>query len=112
MLKLIKANSILRLAFLLCLVLLVFSLAQARADDKNVRLIEAAAAGQTDRIQQLLTSGADPGAKDQFGNTALMHACWYGRTGAVKLLLEAKADVNAKNNREVTALMWSSRQRS
>ena len=48
MLKLRKANSILKLVLVLDLVLFVLSVPQAGADDKNVRLIEAAAAGQTE----------------------------------------------------------------
>ena len=82
---------------------------QALADDKNVALIEAAAAGQVDKIRHLLSEGAKVNARDQYDNTPLMHACWYGRIDAAKLLLEQKADVNAKNNRGTSALMWASR---
>ncbi|XP_008780894.1 protein arginine N-methyltransferase 2 [Phoenix dactylifera] len=58
-------------------------------------LCEAATAGDSARIQDLLAAGADPSYFDSQGMTPLMHAARHGRADAVRLLLAAGAPWNA-----------------
>jgi ankyrin repeat protein len=78
---------------------------------KTSPLNEAAWKGDTEKVQApekvqaLLTQGADVNAKDKGGFTALMDAAWEGHTDTVQALLAQGADVNAKNKNGDTALM-------
>nr|XP_053654169.1 ankyrin repeat domain-containing protein 11-like [Cherax quadricarinatus] len=56
----------------------------------------AAIKGDTDRISQLISQGADVNATDYAGWSALHEACNRGYYDVSKLLIEAGADVNAK----------------
>src|SRR5947208_1346100 len=67
------------------------------ASGVNAELLEAAEAGQVERIQDLLAKGASVGARDKIGRTALMLAAIEGRVEAVKVLLEKGGDLNAVN---------------
>ena len=79
---------------------------KAQSDEElNKRLIEAAEAGDIEKMKRLLEHGADVNAKDNEGWTTLMHAAWWGYLDIVKLLLEYGADVNAKGGYGKTALM-------
>ena len=73
--------------------------------DINAELIEAAAAGNTAKVEQLLQQGADVNAEGQYDRTALMRAARYGQTEMVKVLIAAGADVNARNEFGGAALM-------
>jgi ankyrin repeat protein len=73
----------------------------------NADLLDAAASGQTGKVLDLISTGADVNAKGKWGETALMLASEHGRTEAVKALIEAKADVNAKDKEGHTALMFA-----
>ena len=67
-------------------------------------LIEAAAAGDTARVRELLAAGAGVDARDAEGATALMRAARAGRLDAVRALVDAGADVNAFDARGWGAL--------
>jgi len=54
----------------------------------------AASAGQTDVLQQLLTSGLDPDLTDYDGRAGLHVAAAYGHVEVVRWLAEARANVN------------------
>lgn len=69
------------------------------------RLLEAAEAGDTVEVQNLLKSGADVNGKGSYGNTPLMSAAVTGHTDAVQALLDKGADVNARGETGRTALM-------
>ncbi|XP_042202986.1 ankyrin repeat domain-containing protein 11-like [Homarus americanus] len=56
----------------------------------------AAIKGDTERISQLISQGADVNATDYAGWSALHEACNRGFYNVSKLLIEAGADVNAK----------------
>mmetsp|Transcript_4973 Transcript_4973/g.5770 ORF Transcript_4973/g.5770 Transcript_4973/m.5770 type:complete len:475 (-) Transcript_4973:278-1702(-) len=57
--------------------------------DKNCRILphQAAKNGQTEILDLLLESGADPNAKDDLGDTPLHHAIFHGHERCVWLLL-------------------------
>jgi len=70
-------------------------------------LLSAAEAGDANRIQELLTKGADIGARDKHGRTPLMIAAVKGHTAAVTLLLKKGSDVNSRNKYGMTALHFA-----
>ncbi len=61
----------------------------------NESLWEAARAGDTARITEALTRGADVNAKARYDVTPLIFAAGNGRLDAVKLLVARGANVNA-----------------
>lgn len=65
-------------------------------------LLEAASGGYAKIVKELLAEGANPNAKNKFGETTLMKATDYPEI--VKMLLSAGADVNAKTKTGWTAL--------
>ena len=66
-----------------------------------------------DQIAEMIKSGADPNATDQFGDSAMMRAAQGGRKcdeQIISLLLKGKADVNqAHNYSQSTPLMRAAR---
>ena len=72
----------------------------------DTTLMDAAKRGSYKAVEELLKSGADVNAKDEYGATALMYAAFYsGNTETVELLLKHGANVNAKDTDNGTALM-------
>lgn len=61
----------------------------------NQELIQAAFAGEGERVSQLLEQGADVRAVDRDHCTALMRATHGNHPGVARLLIEAGSDVNA-----------------
>ena len=80
--------------YLSLLVAGVFILAGGRPSTAS-SLIEAASMGGTEKVQTLLTQGADVNSKDNDGSTALIGAVKYCHIDIVQLLLEKGADVHA-----------------
>lgn len=70
-------------------------------------LLEAAAAGNTAKIAELLSRGADLEGDDTSGRTAVINAAWRGRTEVVDLLVELGADFNVTDNDGRTAVSWA-----
>jgi ankyrin repeat protein len=68
-------------------------------------LIEAAQAGDTETVRDLIAQGADANTRDYYGWEPLMYAAWFEHTDTVKLLVELGADVNAKERSGSTALI-------
>ena len=71
----------------------------------NEKLLEAAKAGEEDRVNILLSEGADPHYKDGWGNTAGYHAADKGHNGVLKLLLENGLDINMRQSEDSTILI-------
>ena len=67
-------------------------------------LFAAARAGDAEKINALLATGANAATTDEAGETALMHAAHAGHVDAVKALIAAGADVTAKSPQGWTAL--------
>ena len=83
-------------SFFVILFLLPLLFAHAAYGDINAELLQAAAAGNTAKVEQLLKQGADVNANHYRGWTALMHAAAKGHTETVMILIAAGANLNAK----------------
>lgn len=70
----------------------------------NDNFINAAYTGNLAKIQEMLNSGVDINATDEYGNTALMYAISEVHIKIAKLLIEKGIDVNAENSHGKTAL--------
>src|SRR5258706_11075356 len=68
---------------------------QTRATDLNEPFWDAARAGDTGRVAELLDKGVDVNAKARYDMTALIFAADKGQLAAVKLLLSRGATVGA-----------------
>lgn len=68
-------------------------------------LVRAAAAGDADRVRELLDAGADPDAADGDGRTAVTHAAYGDHPEVVRLLLEAGADVDGQDTTRANPLL-------
>lgn len=73
--------------------------------DINDELMEAANAGDVEKVQRLIEQGADVNAKNENFRTALMYAAWGGYTEIAKLLIQAGVDINDTNDNGHTALI-------
>ena len=83
---------------------------EARDDDGDTALIEAAMYGHTATAEALLAAGAESEARDNHGYTALHWAAWKGHTATAQALLAAGAEIEARDNVGQTALhraAWS-----
>jgi ankyrin repeat protein len=70
-------------------------------------LLDAAAAGNTSKIAELLSRGADLEGNDAAGRTAMINAAWRGREEVVDLLVELGADFNVTDYEGRTAISWA-----
>jgi len=78
--------------------------APAQTPQSPSNLIGCVKSGDVASLGQLLSSGADPNARDADGMTALHYAAYQGNVEAAKLLAAAKADLNAKDSLGLTPL--------
>jgi len=72
--------------------------------DGDTPLNCAAAAGQNEVAELLITNGADVNTKDDFGWAPLHSAAMNGHIEIVKLLIANSADVNTKDDKGATPL--------
>lgn len=75
-------------------ILFVFLLAGCSRNEGVTPLMRAARNGNTDEVRKILSTGANPNERSQYGWTALMFASWQGHLESVKVLLDAGADPN------------------
>lgn len=61
----------------------------------------------TEVVGLLLARGADPNARDRYGNTPLWAAAQAGKADLARMLIEAGADVNNRNKKGRTPLHWA-----
>ncbi len=80
--------------------------------EATAKLLEAATAGDEDRVLAAVAAGADANARDAEKNTPLIlvapHSLFGKERKIVEALVKAKAQVNAVNNEGATALMVAS----
>jgi len=67
-------------------------------------LHQAAAYGDIQQVEALISKGSDLGTKDEEGNTALHHAVINGHKETVQFLLAKNADINEKRKNGFTPL--------
>ena len=68
----------------------------AKDEDSETPLHEAASKGHLDVVKALLAKGAEVDAKNKYGKTPLLFAAWHDHLDVVKALLSKGAEVNAK----------------
>src|ERR1700755_3543479 len=66
---------------------------------------EAGAAKSSERLQRLISYGANVNYNDESGKTPLMQAAFWGKAETIKVLLAAGADPKHKDKYGYTALM-------
>ncbi len=70
-------------------------------------LIPAAAAGDTVKVKQLLTEGADVNVRGASGNTPLMEAAYGNHLEVVRMLLDKGANIALKKSDGETAISFA-----
>jgi len=83
-----------------CVIGLTFGVSSALAGP----LHDAAKAGETDRVKQLLDQGANIAEPDSAGEPPLLIAALNGKTEVVALLIDRGADIEIRNKGGLTAL--------
>ncbi len=71
---------------------------QARFPEQDVRLLEAARAGDASRVASLVEAGVSVDTTDANGESALLFAAMAGHLAIVKQLVAAGADITHKDN--------------
>ena len=75
------------------------------AADNGALLLSAASLGQVQRVQDLISQGADANTKNGAGRPVLLVAAFNGNVRTLRVLIGAGADVNAVDGAGNTALM-------
>lgn len=73
------------------------STVQRKFPEQDVRLLEAARAGNTSRVAELLEAGTDINTADANEHTALIFASMGGHLSMVRMLMEAGADASHRD---------------
>ncbi len=81
---------------------IVFCLLSAQVSGQESDLVEAARAGNRERIEQLLKKGVSINGHDSNGRTALHETAAAGNVELFKLLISAGADPHAQDNNGIT----------
>jgi ankyrin repeat protein len=79
------------------------------APTDSEKLLKAAEAGDTVRIEALLAGSVDINSRDKRGFTPLMYAAANDRIPVIELLIRRGADVNAQSDIGETALICATR---
>lgn len=83
-------------------------LAPSEQQSVNMKLIQAAEAGDVSAVLSLLQAGAQINATDERGRTAVMAATHTNRVEAVRALIEAGADINIRDNHLDNPFLYAS----
>ncbi len=81
----------------ICLVLSLLLPLVAYAQDTSEELLEAVRKSDVEKVNVLLTKGANVNAKSPYGVTPLGFACSRGNVAIVKLLLDHGAEINVQD---------------
>jgi len=73
----------------------------------TTEMLEAAAAGSTATLAELLARGADIEGRDTTGRTAIINAAWRGRVEAIELLVALGANFDVVDSGGLTAVQWA-----
>ncbi|GMH36829.1 hypothetical protein BSKO_04702 [Bryopsis sp. KO-2023] len=80
-------------------------------DKLNRDLFDAARSGDSEKVKELLSKGADPSSTHgDFNSTPLVSAAFNGHVGIVEMLIEKGANVDTQNNRGVSALFLAAQE--
>ena len=79
----------------------------ARADEVDDQLIDAAQKGDTKAVLSALENGANVNARNKYGLSALMVAAKEAKTDTALALIEKGADVNEADNENSTPLLFA-----
>jgi ankyrin repeat protein len=71
------------------------------------QMVRETASGRMDRVEDLLSRGAEVNRLHRDGFTPLMRSAYYGHAGLVRLLLHRGADPNATARDGASALFWA-----
>ncbi len=82
--------------FIISAFLLVLTVAPILADDLSDSLLAASLQGDLEKVQSLISQGANVNITDKDGRTPMINAAEKGQTDIVKLLLEKKVLLNVK----------------
>ena len=85
----------------------ITKLTQVQQDKLNNKLIDAVKNGDIKNAEELIRSGANADAKDDWRFTALHWAAWRGHVNVARVLIDKGADVDAKDKDGETALHWA-----
>jgi hypothetical protein len=91
-------------------ILMPTSGAYPRPAARRIALQMAAASGDLQRIEALLSVGVDPNARVKDGYTPLMYAAAHGQNKAIRLLLRRGADASLREPHGLTALQIARRE--
>lgn len=83
------------------------TMAVAQSVDRPAVLLEAASAGDSDTVRDLLASGVPADTRDAAKRTPLLLATRANHPDVAELLIEAGADVNAKDNIRDTPFLYA-----
>ncbi len=88
-------------------VLILISFNLYSLTENEASFIEASKNGDTKKVKELLSLGADINIQNNYSNTALIYAAREGHTETVKELIKAGADINIQSNGDRTALIFA-----
>lgn len=75
--------------------------------NKNQQLVTAAENGETVKVKQLLSEGANINTQDDQGRTPVMAATYKNRVETVRALIEAGADINKQDNMKNNPFLYA-----
>ncbi len=100
-------KKLIRIAFVLMCMLMVFATGCSQQPMAYETIHKAASTGNLANVKMHLKNGANVNARDKSNQTPLMLAAFAGKLDVAKLLVDKNADVNAKDNKGITASIFA-----